>query len=70
MRRRKTEKSSTDDESLEEKELKRQLSAAEDRFRKLLSPIEAYIMGFQSTLVWEIPSFSACVMIAVNILFW
>lgn len=70
MRRRKTEKSSPDEVSVTEEEAVKYLQDVEDRFRTLLSPVEAYIMGIQSTLVWEIPSFSAFVFLAVNIVFW
>ena len=70
MRRKKTRNPASDDVSVAEEEAAEYFKDVENRFRTLLSPVEAYIMGIQSTFVWEIPSFSGCVFIAVNIVFW
>ena len=42
----------------------------EERFMKLLSPFETYIMSLQSLLVWEKPEQSAALLLGVNVLFW
>ena len=42
----------------------------EERLQKMLSPLENYIMSFQSILVWEKPRLSAGLLIVVSVLFW